>query len=96
MHALTSSLFLPSYLPLLTIPQRRALLTIYTLVTLQSAIARGRPRINPGLLMNAPLFPVAPDTSAKSARDVLSDPAEETSRNAWLSLVESALYAEGQ
>jgi hypothetical protein len=98
MHALTSSIFLHTYLPLLTIPERRALLHAYILITFQFAVARGRPMINPGLLMSQSVYPTAPGTEVKpfSAPDALSDPANKTSRNSWLSLIESALYAKGE
>ncbi|RSH81577.1 hypothetical protein EHS25_006199 [Saitozyma podzolica] len=95
MHALTSSIFIPSFLAVLTIPERRALLSAYGLATFQFSISRGRPQLSPEFIMSQPAFPTAPGTEVEQGRatDVLSDPSDKRSRNAWLSLIESCLYA---
>jgi hypothetical protein len=98
MHALTSSIFIPSFLAVLTIPERRALLSAYGLATFQFSISRGRPQLSPEFIMSQPAFPTAPGTEVEQGRatDVLSDPSDKRSRNAWLSLIESCLYARGE
>ncbi|WVR07242.1 hypothetical protein IAU60_004283 [Kwoniella sp. DSM 27419] len=95
MHALTSSIFLPSYLPLLSVPNRRLLLRSYVLIMFHTALARGRAHLQPELLMSYDEFPTGPNANASAKpRDgqVLGDPTEKASRNVWLDIVESSLY----
>ena len=97
MHCLTSSLFLPAYLEVLSLANRRALLSTYCMITLLLAVGRGRPKLNPELVMSYNLFPVAPGTNVpRSTRNSASDPTNPDTRNAWLSLIESSLYAHGK
>ncbi|KAK8864191.1 hypothetical protein IAR55_001437 [Kwoniella newhampshirensis] len=96
MHALTSSIFLPSYLPQMTIPQRRTLLRSYLLAVFHTALARGRPHLNPQLLMFYDDFPVTSSPAVglrrlKDRQQALGNPQNNENRNAWLSLVESSL-----
>ena len=97
MHALTSSIFLPSYLVHLSIPHRRAVLHTYLLVIIHTALSRGRPHLDPELLMSYNPHPTAPGTNGETGKklDVLSDASDETTRNAWTSLIESVLYSRG-
>ncbi|WVF71677.1 hypothetical protein IAT40_006485 [Kwoniella sp. CBS 6097] len=94
MHALTSSIFIPTYLPLLSIPHRRVLLRAYLLVALHITLARGKPRINPSLLMSYNAFPTAPGSEglvkAKKGK-IVGEPEKKESRNGWLDVVESSL-----
>ncbi|WVQ99214.1 hypothetical protein IAU59_006346 [Kwoniella sp. CBS 9459] len=94
MHALTSSIFIPSYLSLISIPHRRVLLRAYLLATLHIALSRGRPHINPTLLMSYDAFPTAPGSEglvrAQNGK-IIGDPANKESRNTWLDVVESSL-----
>ncbi|WWD17510.1 hypothetical protein CI109_101951 [Kwoniella shandongensis] len=96
MHALTSSIFLPSYLPHLSIPNRRTLLRSYLLAVLHTSLSRGRPHLNPELVMSYDAFPVSPNTDGglkqlKDARQALGEPQNKESRNPWLSLTEKSL-----
>ncbi|EIW70851.1 hypothetical protein TREMEDRAFT_28974 [Tremella mesenterica DSM 1558] len=96
MHALTSSIFLPAYLEILSISNRRMLLKSYTLMLFVIALGRGRPKLNPGLVMSYDLFPVAPGTEVKASRETVGDASDKNTRNAWLTLIESSLYANGE
>jgi len=98
MHALTSSIFLPAYMSVLDAPKRRAVLRTYLLGVLATVIARGKPGIDIDYLMQSPLVSVAPGTMPKrgAAKDVLSEPGDEATRNGWGSIVESSLYATGE
>ncbi|WVQ82439.1 hypothetical protein IAT38_004567 [Cryptococcus sp. DSM 104549] len=95
MHALTSSIFLPAYLPLLPLISRRALLRAYALTVFHTSISRGRPQLNPGLLMSYDAFPVSPHSDGSLKAMVKEGKAlgkgEVEGRNAWTSLVETAL-----
>nr|XP_019046071.1 hypothetical protein I302_04811 [Kwoniella bestiolae CBS 10118]OCF25001.1 hypothetical protein I302_04811 [Kwoniella bestiolae CBS 10118] len=94
MHTLTSSIFIPTYMPILSIPNRRLLLKAYLLVLLNTALARGRPAIDPELIMSYDAFPVAPG-SEKSVKPqkggVIGSPDRKESRNPWMGIVESCL-----
>ncbi|OCF60373.1 hypothetical protein L486_00006 [Kwoniella mangroviensis CBS 10435] len=94
MHTLTSSIFVPTYMPILSIPNRRLLLKAYLLVLLNTAIARGRPAIDPELIMSYDPFPVAPGSKGlvKPQRGaVVGSPDKKDSRNPWMGIVESSL-----
>ncbi|WWC70436.1 uncharacterized protein I206_104387 [Kwoniella pini CBS 10737] len=94
MHTLTSSIFIPSYMPVLSIPNRRLLLRAYLVILLNTALARGRPAIDPDLIMSYDLYPAAPGSEkAVKAKEgnVIGKPEEHESRNSWLSMVESSL-----
>lgn len=68
MHLLTSSLFLPSILPLLpSFAHRKALLETYFLTVLHTALSRGRPTIDARIPLSWPAHPVGsanPDGNA--------------------------------
>ena len=66
MHALTSSIFAPAILPVLSIPERRIFLDLYLLAILDLALLSGRPTLDAGLLMSYDLYPVAPGTEGKA------------------------------
>ncbi|WWC89561.1 uncharacterized protein L201_004485 [Kwoniella dendrophila CBS 6074] len=94
MHTLTSSIFIPSYMPILSIPNRRLLLKAYLLVILNTALARGRPQIDPDLLMSYDAFPTAPgaDSIVKAKEgNVIGRPEKKENRNPWLGIIESSL-----
>lgn len=97
MHALTSSIFLPSYLPYLTLPERKALLHTYVLTCLSTAISRGRPHLNPELIMDYTALPSGPGTlpSSSNPKRVLSDASRKETQNAWMGVVQSCLFANG-
>ncbi|AFR92180.2 hypothetical protein CNAG_07308 [Cryptococcus neoformans var. grubii H99] len=97
MHALTSSIFLPAYLTRLTPSLRRALLKRYILEAFHTALARGRPPINPELIMSYDLYPTINTEGSEEAlkklvkEDKALGKGEKEERNPWLSLVESAM-----
>nr|XP_018263303.1 uncharacterized protein I303_04797 [Kwoniella dejecticola CBS 10117]OBR85461.1 hypothetical protein I303_04797 [Kwoniella dejecticola CBS 10117] len=94
MHTLTSSIFIPSYMPVLSIPNRRLLLRAYVLVLLNTALARGRPSIDPQLIMSYDAFPVPPGSEKlmkPNKGDVIGRPEDKEGRNPWLGIVESSL-----
>lgn len=101
MHALTSSIFLPAYLSRLPPSLRRALLRRYILEAFHTALARGRPSIDPELIMSYDLYPTINTEGSEDAlkKLVKGDKAlgkgEKEERNAWLSLVESAMVYPG-
>ena len=96
MHNLTSSIFLPAYMSNLSPPHRRLILHTYLIIVMITALSRGRPHFNTDLIMSYNPYPIAPRTGINNSKgEFLSDPSNEKTRNAWLSLVESSLYAEG-
>lgn len=101
MHALTSSIFLPAYLTRLTPSLRRALLKRYILEAFHTALARGRPPINPELIMSYDLYPTINTEGSEEAlkklvkEDKALGKGEKEERNPWLSLVESAMVYPG-
>ena len=78
-------------------PERRALLTTYLAGMLSTVVARGKPKLDIDYLMSAPLYPVAPNSTPLKGQggDVLSVPADVSTRNLWGSIIESSLYATG-
>jgi len=98
MHALTSSIFLPTYLPLLPLPQRKALLYTYVMVSLSTAMSRGLPHIDVASLVGRTEFPAPPAPSSQASQkvDVLSDPNDVSTGNPWMSVIQSSLYAHGK
>ena len=96
MHTLTSSIFLPAYMAVLSPQDRRVVLQTYLLSILITVMARGKPTIDVEYLMSFNPAPMAPGTRPnKTGKDVIADPNDEATRNPWTSIVESSLYAEG-
>lgn len=62
MHALTSSIFIPTILSNLSISERRIFLDLYLLAIFDLALLSGRPTLDAGLLMSYDAYPVAPRT----------------------------------
>ncbi|WVQ77260.1 hypothetical protein IAR50_006943 [Cryptococcus sp. DSM 104548] len=99
LHALTSSIFIPAYLPLLTPPQTRAFLKTYLLSLFQIAISRGRPALNPELIMSYELYPsrLMSDSADRGREEEKGMQiktllgSEKEGKNAWLDIVESSL-----
>jgi hypothetical protein len=102
MHALTSSIFLEAYLPILTIHQRKVVLQTYVLTLFHLALSRGRPRIDSELLMSHAEYPVPPRPTLSKEKpnggelDVISDPTLSEGKNPWMSVIESSLYSFGK
>jgi hypothetical protein len=107
MHCLTSSIFLSSVLVHLTPPHRLVILKSYLTVVLVTALSRGRPRINPEIVLAHTAFP-SPRKVAKSndapGKDVegLDEQTEtigkledSTYGNFWTGVVDNALHAHG-
>ena len=112
MHCLTSSIFLPVFCSILSIPERRIFLDLYLLAIFDVALLSGRPKLDAALLMSYPIT-AAPRTETKAMTDnskfatakdkngdklpyVLADPTEMDTRNPWVSIVESVLYQQGK
>ncbi|ORX36099.1 hypothetical protein BD324DRAFT_630158 [Kockovaella imperatae] len=92
MHGLTSSVFVHAFMPVLDIPQRRALLASYILTLLVVSMSRGRAHLDPSWLMEATAFPVGPGSTAKSSKNTIVDPTDNETRNPWTGIIESCLY----
>ncbi|KAF8630301.1 hypothetical protein AX15_003013 [Amanita polypyramis BW_CC] len=94
MHFVTSSLFLPSYFRLLQDPTHKAnLLRAYLPGMILLILTRGRPRINPELLMSHTATPRPPVLSSLSpGKDVVGDPREDEDYNPWPAMLESVIY----
>ena len=107
MHCLTSSIFLPSFLIHLTPPHRLVLLKSYLLVVLVTALARGRPRIDPEIILSHTAFPSSKQSSKSSEAssvgvkelddkvDVVGKVGDATYGNFWTGIVDQALHAHG-
>ena len=92
MHLVTSSLFLKPLFAVLEKPAHKAaLLNVYIPSLVLTILTRGRPRINPKLLMsytNVPRPPVSTEPSATS----LGNPQNDTEYNPWPAMIEAVQY----
>ena len=97
MHLVTSSLFLQSYLRVLQDPVHKAnLLRAYLPGLIVITLARGRPRIDPELLMSYTATPRPPTLSLPSPREgAIGDPRDDGDYNPWSAMVQSVLHASG-
>lgn len=101
MHTLTSSIFLPAYLSQLPLSLRRALLRRYIIEVFHFALARGRPPIDPELIMSYDLYPTINTEGSEEALKQLVKNGKalgkgtKEERNVWLSLLESAMIYPG-
>lgn len=96
MHLLTSSLFLPSLVNALKTPENKArLLRLYVSVMLLVILLRGRPRIDPTLMMTYSPNPQPPvkDAAVKPDASALGDPRDPESVNPWPAIIGSVIYA---
>ncbi|THU91890.1 hypothetical protein K435DRAFT_726663 [Dendrothele bispora CBS 962.96] len=97
MHLVTSSIFLPSYIRVLQNPIHKVkILRAYLPNVILLTLVRGRPVIQPNLLMTAtdkPRPPLKPETLYKADKTAIGDPADDTDYNPWPALIESAKYA---
>ncbi|KAI3595169.1 hypothetical protein WG66_009401 [Moniliophthora roreri] len=97
MHLVTSSIFLESYIRVLEDPkQKAAVLRAYLPVVISLVLARGRPKINADLIMNAsdkvrPPFPV--EASYKNDSTSIGNPTRDDDYNPWPAFIETSLYA---
>ncbi|PFH50516.1 hypothetical protein AMATHDRAFT_144896 [Amanita thiersii Skay4041] len=95
MHLVTSSLFLPSYFRFLQNPSHKAsLLKAYIPVMLLYILARGRPRIDPDLLMSYKSTPRPPvHLGLAAGKGAIGDPNNDLNYNPWPPIVGSVLHA---
>jgi len=88
MHVLTSSIFLPSLLPLLPSHEHKVvLLKTYLVAAIHTALARGRPHIDVGLVM---AHTSTPSPTFKG------DGSEKKAGNPWCGLIEESLHEPGE
>ncbi|KDQ11687.1 hypothetical protein BOTBODRAFT_35116 [Botryobasidium botryosum FD-172 SS1] len=97
MHVVTSSIFLPSVLralPADDFESQGALLETWWRYVVTVLIVRGRPRVDPGRLMEATAFP-RPPVAVKPSKDAIGvGSAEDVDGvNPWLDIVADALHA---
>jgi hypothetical protein len=92
MHALTTTIFLPSILGILPNPKhKRIVLLSYVRVVLQYLVLLGRPRINPELLMSYTEVPRPPVTTSVKLDG--HDDAVGIDSNPWTAIIASASRA---
>ncbi|KAF8970474.1 hypothetical protein BDZ97DRAFT_1754058 [Flammula alnicola] len=96
MHILTSSLFMRPLCALLKKQEHKAaLIRTYIPVMVLFILARGRPRIDPELLMSYTAVPRPPSTSGdhpKPAETAVGNPADNADYNPWPALIEGVRY----
>jgi len=97
MHLVTSSLFLQPLFKVLEKPAHKAaLLNAYIPVLVLITLTRGRPRINPELLMSytdIPRPPVSAGDSQQQPNSVsLGNPQNDTDYNPWPAIIEAVQY----
>ncbi|KZT62052.1 hypothetical protein CALCODRAFT_479530 [Calocera cornea HHB12733] len=96
MHTLTSSLFLSSTLAALKTPAYKlTYLQGWLRGTIMYVILRGRPRIDPALLMSYDAYPHPPAgaLTAKPGKDAWGQPGKAEMANPWAQMLASILYA---
>jgi hypothetical protein len=91
MHAMTTAIFIPSILHILTNQSKRLLLTSYLRVVLLFVLLVGRPRINPELLMSYTEFPQPPAVEVPITKEEKSD-ALGSLANPWPAIINSAVF----
>jgi len=99
MHINNATLFLPSILKLLNAYPRSqlALLKDYLTVILMTLLIRGRPRIDPALLMSYTATPHPPPSQHPPILvegALIGDPTHPGDVNPWLAILSAALHAE--
>lgn len=94
MHLVTSSLFLRPFLQALENPIHKAnLLRAFMSVVVLLTLARGRPRIDPALLMSYTATPRAPGASAlKPSKTALGSAVDDADYNPWPAMFEDVIY----
>ena len=95
MHILNASLFLPSLLRALpSIESRVTLLRAYIPVVLIYLTVRGRPRINPELMMSFTEVPRPPvKLNAQPDEGCIGDPRVDVNVNPWPEIIASVVHA---
>ena len=96
MHLVTSSLFLQSFFAVLEKPDHKvALLNAYIPVVVLITLVRGRPRINPELLMSytdVPRPPVSAGNKSEPSSKYIGNPENDSDYNPWPAIIEAAQY----
>ena len=96
MHLVTSSLFLRPFFEVLEKPAHKvALLNAYIRVLVLTTLTRGRPRINPELLMSytdTPRPPVFAGKLPEPNNSSLGNPQNDTDYNPWPAMIEAVQY----
>ena len=96
MHLVTSSLFLQPLFAVLVKPAHKvALLNAYIHVLVLTTLTRGRPRINPELLMSYTDIPRPPVSASKLPEPdstSLGNPQNDTDYNPWPAMIEAVQY----
>ncbi|KZO98841.1 hypothetical protein CALVIDRAFT_511677 [Calocera viscosa TUFC12733] len=94
MHTLTSSLFLAPTLAVLRNPAYKlTYLQGWLRGTIMYVILRGRPRVDPELLMSYDAYPQPPVShTSQASKDALGQPEKAEARNPWAQLLSSVLY----
>jgi hypothetical protein len=96
MHILNSTLFLPSLLDLIPNPESKTkLLKAYLPTVMLTLLIRGRPRIDPELVMTYSVTPLPPPTYSKIELDpkTIGDPSDPETVNPWPAILSSVLHA---
>ena len=95
MHMLNASLFLPSLLNVIpTMESKATLLRAMVPVLLIYLTVRGRPRIDPELMMSYTATPRPPNSSTPQPdSSAIGDPRDEADYNPWPVIVSSVLHA---
>ena len=95
MHMLNASLFLPSLLNVIpTMESKATLLRAMVPVLLIYLTVRGRPRIDPELMMSYTATPRPPNSSTPQPdSSAIGDPRDEADYNPWPMIVSSVLHA---
>ncbi|RPD62419.1 hypothetical protein L226DRAFT_611012 [Lentinus tigrinus ALCF2SS1-7] len=96
MHMLTAALFVPSLLTAVpSLEFKATLLRAFVPVILMYLTVRGRPRIDPGLLMSYSAFPQPPSAGSPPLPDASSvgDPRSAADASSWPAIVASVLHA---
>ena len=98
MHLVTSSLFLQPFFTVLENPAHKiALLNTYIPALVLITLTRGRPRINPELLMSYTDIPRPPGSSQQQQQQQpnstsLGNPQNDTDYNPWPAIIEAVQY----
>lgn len=96
MHLVTSSIFLhPLCAALRNAEHKAALLRAYVPVSMLYVLARGRPRIDPELIMSYsahPRPPTAQKEHLKPSEEAIGSPWDDECYNPWPALIEGCLY----
>ncbi|KAF8882188.1 hypothetical protein CPB84DRAFT_1851350 [Gymnopilus junonius] len=96
MHLLTSSLFLRPFCAMLKNKgSKAALLRAYVPIMITIILSRGRPRINPELMMSytdVPRPPLPKEKSPTPSGASIGSPLDDTDYNPWPALIEAVRY----